>query len=96
MREQVSGWQPIETAPKDGTEILAWREDCGVFIARWTTCEEFCTEQELDELDEETIFQEDWFCADFIQGCRLEGREAPTHWMPLPSEPLIPHQAVQP
>lgn len=29
-----SGWQPIETAPKDGTSVLAWR-DSGVHVMRW-------------------------------------------------------------
>ncbi len=27
------GWQPIETAPRDGTEILAWSEDSGHVVA---------------------------------------------------------------
>jgi hypothetical protein len=80
-------WQPIETAPKDGTEILAWRNDCGVLLIRWTSMDAFCPERELETLDEETIFQQDWFCADFVSGCRLEGSETPTHWMPLPEPP---------
>ena len=28
-------WQPIETAPRDGMEILAYREYSGITIASW-------------------------------------------------------------
>ncbi len=31
-REQ---WQPIETAPKDRTEILAWIPQCGALVLYW-------------------------------------------------------------
>lgn len=90
MREQISTWQPIDSAPKDGTEILAYREDCGIFIARYTSCDAFCSEEEIEQMSEDDILKDDWFCADFLAGGRLEGSEVPTHWMPLPEEPLIP------
>lgn len=91
---RARGWQPIETAPKDGTEILGFREDCGVLIIRWTCCSEFCTDDELEDLDEEDAEKEDWFCADFIRGSRLEGSEVPTHWMPRPAPPVCEHNWV--
>ena len=80
-------WKPIETAPKDGTEILAWRDDCGVFIASYTSASAFpLTQAEIDDLDEETLFAEDWF-TQWPQALRLEGSEVPTHWQPIPAAP---------
>lgn len=86
----VPDWQPIATAPKDGTEILAYREDAGCFLARWTCCYSFMTDTECEQsdMDDEELASEDWFCADFIAGDRLEGDLVPTHWMPLPAAPI--------
>jgi hypothetical protein len=81
------GWQPIATAPKDGTEILAWREDCGMLVVKWTCWDEFATDRERDEIDEDSLFKQDWFFADFRGGGRLEGSEVPTLWQPEPPEP---------
>jgi len=76
----------IETAPKDGTEFLGWRDDCGFLMCKWTCLAELLSteEQERSDYDEDTLFQDDWFYADFNGGGRLEGDEAPTHWAPLP------------
>ena len=30
-----TGWQPIETAPKDRTPVLLWDLVVGVLVARW-------------------------------------------------------------
>ncbi|MCK5606827.1 hypothetical protein KAR91_33300 [Candidatus Pacearchaeota archaeon] len=80
-------WRAIDTAPKDMTEILGWREDAGVMLIRYIAPIDFLTESELEEIGEESAEAEDWFFADFIAGGRLEGSEAPTHWMPLPDAP---------
>ena len=81
--------QKIETAPRDGTEILAWRKDCGWFVARWSCPAEFMNDKEVEQegLDEDSLWFEDWFGADFISGFRADGSEAPTHWMPMPDDP---------
>ncbi|KAK54008.1 hypothetical protein [Bordetella bronchiseptica] len=82
-----SAWMPIESAPKDGTEILAWRHDCGQFIASYTSADAFpMTQDELDAMDEETLFAKDWF-TQWPDATRLDGSEAPTHWQPLPAAP---------
>jgi hypothetical protein len=87
----MSEWQPIETAPKDGTEILAWRDDAGVMLVRYTSMDAFLTETELSRhgyrADDEAVAEEDWFYSDFVHGGRLAGDETPTHWMPLPEPP---------
>ena len=86
--ERAIAWQPIETAPKDRTEILAWREDCGQFIASYTSADSFpLTQDELDRAEEEWLFSENWF-TQWPQALRLEGSEVPTHWKPLGPGPI--------
>ena len=92
--EGLGAWLPIATAPQNGTEILAWREDAGCLLVRWISPEEFLTDRELadwrrDGCTDDAIEQQDWFYADFLSGGRLEGDEAPTHWMPLPAGPVV-------
>lgn len=83
----ATGWLPIESAPKDGTEILAWREDCGQFIASYTSADAFpLTQAELDAYDEATLFAKDWF-TQWPDATRLDGSEVPTLWQPLPADP---------
>lgn len=78
-------WQPIETAPKDGTEILL-ADDSRVTFGKWLAPSEkpriiyrdgFAPEPEWDE------FEPHWTSWDggFTQ------EHPPTHWMPLPPPP---------
>lgn len=82
-----AGWQAIETAPRDGAEVLLWREDCGQFIGSYTSGDNFpLTQNEIDMMDEEVLFQKDWF-TQWPDARRLEGSEVPTLWQPLPAAP---------
>ena len=76
----MSKWQPIETAPKDGTHILA----CGV-----------STQEEIgviawNEGCGEWRYQADGFDAIESQGdrwCDMCVMSIPSHWQPLPTLP---------
>lgn len=88
----MTKWQPIETAPKDGTEILLCSvpDATGPLLARFISLSEFMTEIELiTEIQEgasnEDLETPDWFYADFVNGGRLN--LTPTHWMHLPEAP---------
>lgn len=80
-------WNLIESAPKDGTEIIGFRKDCGALLIRWVSPADFLTDQELEKFPQETIFEPDWFYADFVSGGRMSNDGNPTHWMPLPAPP---------
>jgi hypothetical protein len=79
-------WQPIETAPKDGTDIILMAPG-RVTIGHWTTedecrvdvgdCGGECRCREYDYTDPS------WISWD--GGFTLE--HPPTHWMPLPNPP---------
>lgn len=71
-------WQPIETAPKDGTRIIAYEPTYGVGTAFWQT---ITTGSYADEVET-------------VSGWRLHGMmfregdiDQPTHWMSSPSPP---------
>lgn len=88
--EAKLAWRPIETAPKDGTEILAWRDDCGVVIVAWTCQSNLMTDDEIEKADlGDSADDCDWFSA-YGFGCDwMSGTEAPTHWMPIPNGPSL-------
>ena len=72
-------WQPIETAPKDGTRILVSFGTMGIYAVAW----------------EESAYDEfKLWCVDdnkhgpyYLRGYSDEGPRSPTHWMPLPDPP---------
>lgn len=87
-----AGWQPIETAPKDRTEILAcWPkrklddDECPTGeITGYAQCvtawQGFWIEPDYLEAHGSFYFEDEAFAAD------------PTHWMPLPATPAKPEQ----
>lgn len=75
----MSEWQPIETAPKDGTTVLLYREVVPfkvVGYGRW----------------EDVLGISGWISYGFHRGggdASNLGLAAPTHWMPLPAPPVV-------
>lgn len=78
---QEQGWQPIETAPKDGRSILtvvATFKDCVPSVSQWVTFEgESRWGLDPEVFCEDDHFREHWSAT----------RYDPTHWMPLPLPP---------
>lgn len=78
------GWQPIETAPKDGTVILIARgpKDATfpfVEAAYWSQCVRAfggCKKYP-------------WVTLDKTNGVNGRTEDSPTHWMPLPPSPSL-------
>lgn len=73
----MAEWQPIETAPKDGTKIWAWLYDTGIVMMHWMSAEENCAEDGGDNP------------GDYIS-CWVLSRDprddyAPSYWCPLES-----------
>lgn len=64
-------WEPIDTAPKDGTEILAW--DRMVLRVAW--------QNPWDDGNE------GWHLGQFLMFGNETTHCQPTHWMPLPKGP---------
>ena len=64
-------WQPIETAPRDGTPILGARLDCNdLYVMYW-----------MEEDETAPLYR--WA---IIDGGVMH-KDALTHWMPLPEPP---------
>lgn len=75
----MSEWQPIETAPRDGSQILVYRpqahltNDPQVKVCRSVQHDKGCWEKTVPPGMDSTNFT-DGYCK-------------PTHWMPLPQPP---------
>lgn len=74
LRAAVPQWQPIETAPKDGTPVLVWESEYG---------REALTAAYIEFTDPPPDgYHSGWF--DRVHG---HSELQPTHWMPLPHPP---------
>lgn len=69
------GWQPISTAPKDGTWILAIVTGFVPSVVQWNSA----YGRWLKEVEE------DWDEAVWVEV--VDGVYSPDHWMPLPQPP---------
>jgi Lar family restriction alleviation protein len=89
---RASQWQPIETAPRDGTKVFLWHQKWGSAPVGWWDwvegpCEDgtggFClwhvVEKNLPPTEDGLIWPDEM--------------ELPTHWMPMP---IAPVQETQP
>ena len=84
-------WKPIETAPKDGTEILLYAPGVGApMLCRWCAPVEILTTDEINAVskqfggEEEWEHDSGWYYADFVHGGLLTNDGTPTKWTPLP------------
>lgn len=82
----MTQWQPIESAPKDGTEIIVihcTHYDAGLgTIVDGPFTASFCNDEWQSSWDGEEVAEYmDWSGTDY------KSIMDPTHWMPLPSPP---------
>jgi hypothetical protein len=80
-------WQPIETAPKDGTIIDVWRDDTRETVY-WGFPEHCCGEMGSHcDSDWHSIKNPGWVCSTF--GEFVGGSHDPfTHWRSMPAPPI--------
>ena len=79
----MSEWQPIETAPKDGTRVLLFPQYC---VAHWEFGDEnwMIAPLDMSEMPVEERFKGTFYCI-YPEVIYEDG--VPTHWMPLPEPP---------
>lgn len=87
----MSEWQPIETAPKDGTAILIWQPDGA---KNWYMPRESLPDGGIYTLEDERLlwFDDGRYAIGYWRpwggwGNRNSSTVEPTHWMPLPTPP---------
>jgi hypothetical protein len=79
----MSEWQPIETAPKDGTEILAWEDEYIPYV---------CTYWRGGVTSLGHNLMESWQLVNIFGSIENNRDIEPTHWMELPKPPKKMHE----
>ncbi len=80
----MSKWMPIETAPKDGSEVLLGVEIASVWITRGGFYDDgYMFDVVGSEKPEDVIGW--WSYENSVSQERLEGIYEPTHWAPMPN-----------
>lgn len=89
----MSEWQPIETAPKDGSKILLAKYG---YVADTTGLDEGSKEWKQRIWDQSKRVYCIWWAAtgwwhskwnNWNDGIEPSGLASPTHWMPIPTAP---------
>lgn len=87
-------WQPIEMAPKDGSQVLVWREGWDICLLIWKTNHRIV---EARKVGEDVFGMSDSYFGDPIESDDYElakPGQGPTHWLPLPPVPVENEKAA--
>ena len=79
----MSEWQPEETAPKDGTEVLVWVKGEIIPMVMRYSSEEYFAKAYGDAQYMDAGWYLSYAYPDGLPECTWEV----THWMPLPERP---------
>lgn len=85
--KEPAKWLPIETAPKDGTDIIVGFDFATVWVvhlAWWRSVEDWM--KEVGNWSEDDVGWWSYTRGSVTQE-KLDGYRAPTHWMPCPPIP---------
>lgn len=83
LEKNDDAWKPIETAPKDGTEVFVGVDTASVWIARnarFVRADEWLPGEPGDT-------DGWWSYRNSVSQEKLEGIHEPTHWCPMPVPP---------
>lgn len=89
-------WQPIETAPKDGTEILICdpsEDEGGMFVVAWGIPSIHSPDPNIEKFGEATWCIPGWGVA--VEGDHGEQLFCACAWMSLPELPVMSTREVE-
>lgn len=73
-------WQPISTAPKDGTNIWGWLYDTGIVLIRWQTA--WAAAESANDGGDPEEYEAGW-----IKSAEPDDYWEPKFWLPLEAIP---------